>query len=103
MTASTALPITSLLHTQQPTIELNFMDCQIQSGGCDCRPFTVTNATAIVLGDNPNKLFAKMRRHLLPVSGKLMLATFPHEEKQMGSEESGDCGLFQRLLHLQNG
>ena len=67
---------------------------------------------ALVLGDDPNKLFfdqAKMRQYLyqcltipLPVPGKRMLATFPREEKQMCSEESGDCGLLRRLLHLQN-
>ena len=43
--------IASLLHTQQPTIELNFMDCQIQSGGCDCGLLAIANAMALVLGD----------------------------------------------------
>ena len=59
--------IASLLHTQQSTIELNFMDCQIQSGGCDCGLFAIANTMALVLGDDPNKLFfdqVKMRQHL---------------------------------------
>ena len=61
--------------------KLNFTDCQIQSGGCECRLLTIANATALVLGDNPNKLFfdqAKIRQHLYQcLHGKGMLATFP--------------------------
>ena len=38
----------------------------------------------------------------LPVPGKRMLATFPCKEKKTNSEESGDCVLLRRLLHLQN-
>ena len=82
------------------------MDCQIQSGGCDCGLFAITNATALVLGDDPNKLFfdhaGENETTPLPVPGKRMLATFPCKEKKTNSEESGDCVLLRRLLHLQN-
>ena len=90
--------IASLLHTQQSTIELNLMDCQVQSGGCDCRLFAIANTTALVLGDDPNKLFfdhaGKNETTPVPVPGKGIFATFPHKEKQTSYEESGVCGLL---------
>ena len=82
------------------------MDCQIYLGGCDCGLSAIANATALVFGDNPNKLFFDHAGEnettplSLPVPGKA--ATFPHKEKQTSSEERSDCGLLRRLLHLQN-
>ena len=59
--------VASLLHTDAPSIHQTFMDSQMQAGGCDCGILAIANATALVLGENPGKLFydqQKMGRHL---------------------------------------
>ena len=72
--------VASLIHTQVPTIEFNFMDSQIQSGGCDCGLFAITDVTALTLGQDPDKLFfdqMKMRQHLFQCLERRKILPFP--------------------------
>ena len=57
-----------LLTTEEPSIKLNFMDVQMQSGGYDCGLFAIAFATALVLGEKPGGFLfdqQKMRAHLI--------------------------------------
>ena len=72
--------VASLLNTQQPTIELQFMDCQVQSGGSDCGLFSIANATALIFGEDPGRLFydqTGMRRHLFKCLENKRMLPFP--------------------------
>ena len=72
--------VASLLNTQQPTIELQFMDCQVQSGGSDCGLFSIANATALIFGEDPGRLFydqASMRQHLFKCLENKCMLPFP--------------------------
>ena len=59
--------IAALLATLQPSIELQYMDVQMQSGSYDCALFAIAFATAIVFGKQPGLFLfnqSKMRQHL---------------------------------------
>ena len=72
--------IAALLATKQPTIELKYMDVQMQSGGYDCGLFAIAFATAIVFGKEPG-LFSfdqsKMREHFRKCLEQGYITMFP--------------------------
>ena len=72
--------IAVLLTTEEPSIKLNFMDVQMQSGGYDCGLFTIAFATALVLGEKPGGFLfdqQKMRAHLIKCLEHQQVTMFP--------------------------
>jgi len=68
--------------TAKVTPHINVMCCQKQVGGKDCGVFSITFATAIVLGLNPGKvtfLQPVMRAHLVNCLSKGEIIMFPHK------------------------
>ena len=56
------------------------MDCQVQSGGSDCGLFSIANATALIFGKDPGRLFydqASMRQHLFKCLESKRMLPFP--------------------------
>ena len=48
--------VAALLHSTFPSIQLNFMSVQMQSGGTDCGVFAVASATSLALGKPPRSI-----------------------------------------------
>ena len=78
--SSSKAQIAALLATQLPSIELKYMDTQMQSGSSDCGLFAVAFATAIVFGKQPG-LFSfdqsQMREHLKKCLEQQCITMFP--------------------------
>lgn len=72
--------IASLLATEEPAIQLNIMDVQMQSGDSNCGLFSIAFATALVFGEQPGALLfnqQKMRAHLIKCHECQEISMFP--------------------------
>ncbi len=89
--------VACLLHSEAPKIYLNFMDTQIQAGGCDCGLFAIANATALAHMDDPGKLFydqKKMRQHLFQCLEKGIITPFPVKKKRRALRKISETAYF---------
>ena len=84
----------------------SFMNCQIHLGGCDCGQFTIANATALVLGDDPNRLFfdqGKVRWHLYQCLEKLLPFPVKRSRRVMKKVGSFDVYCICRMPEMVEG
>ena len=81
--------IAALLATVQPSIELQYMDVQMQSGSYDCALFAIAFATAIVFGKQPGFFLfdqSKMRQHLKKCLEQGSITMFPVKQMRRGTK-----------------
>ena len=72
--------ICSLLHSQEPSIQLNFGNVQSQNNSCDCGVFALAFLTALCEGKHPEELYFKrneLRQHLLKCLEVESIIQFP--------------------------
>lgn len=72
--------VACILCTKCSTIKLNFMDVQMQCGGCDCGLFAIAFATALAFGEHPGQYVfdqQQMRRHLWKCLEQQKIEMFP--------------------------
>ena len=81
----------ALLHTESPTIHLQFMNVQMQAGGHDCGLFAVAFATALAFGEPPGQYHfvqEKMRRHLWSCFERRQISMFPYSKLRQATEST---------------
>ena len=86
---SCKVQITALFATQLPSIELMYMDTQMQSGSSDCGLFAVAFATAIVFGKQPGLFYfdqSQMREHLIKCLEQQNITMFPIKKSRWRSK-----------------
>ena len=82
--------IAALLATVQPSIELQYMNMQMQSGSYDCALFAIAFATAIVFGKQPGLfLFDQSKMRQAPQE---MSRAGKHHNVSSEANETGNKG-----------
>ena len=79
--------IAALLATQHATINVKYMDAQMQSGSADCGIFTITFATTLADGEKLGGYYfdhSRMRKHLMHCLQTQCLSAFPVIRKKEG-------------------
>ncbi len=93
-----------LLHTTFPSVQLNFMGIQMQSGGADCGVFAVAFATSLALGKAPGQFHfdqPRIRQHLFKCLKSRKMVMFPHKKLRRAIETHQKCLKFIVCVECQ--
>ena len=83
--------IACLLASEEPELQLNYMNVMMQSGTSECGVFAIAFATALAYGENPTQyLFdqSEMRSHLTTCLERGQMTMFPFKKLRKVKKQS---------------